>query len=193
MKSLLRSTLMIVTAATLAILLAGCTVHVDDKDKDAKKVDIKTPLADLKVDTSAAAVDNGIPIYPGATPRPEDNGDKHRANVNIGAMGYGIKVIAAEYNTPDSPEKVKEFYTDKLKQWGNVLVCRGTGGDHGAGGHFDSDEGDKPVSCGDTSGDGWELKTGTNHNQHLVAIKPDGTGTRFGTVFIQIHGKEGTL
>jgi hypothetical protein len=194
MKSLTRTISAALVAAALAMLLAACTVHVDDKDKDAKKVDIQTPLADLKVDTSAAATDNGIPIYPGATPRPEENGDKHRANVNIGAMGFGIKVIAAEYNTPDSPEKVKNFYLDKLKKFGNVLECRGTGEDHGADGDWSSnDQGDKPVTCGDTKGDGWELKTGTNHNQHLVAVRPDGSGTRFGTVFIQIHGKEATL
>ncbi len=194
MKSLTRTISAALVTAALAMLLAACTVHVDDKDKDAKKVDIQTPLADLKVDTSAAATDNGIPIYPGATPRPEENGDKHRANVNIGAMGFGIKVIAAEYNTPDSPEKVKAFYLDKLKKYGNVLECRGTGGDHGTDGDWNSnDQGDKPVTCGDTKGDGWELKTGTNHNQHLVAVRPDGSGTRFGTVFIQIHGKEATL
>jgi hypothetical protein len=193
MKILMSTTIAALTLAAL-MLLAGCTVHVDDKDKDAKKVDIQTPLADLKVDTSAASTDNGIPVYPGATPRPEEGGDKHRANVNIGAMGFGIKVIAAEYVTPDSPDKVKVFYLDKLKKFGEVLECRGTGGgDHGSKGDWNSDEGDKPVTCGDTHGDGWELKTGTNHNQHLVAIKPDGSGTRFGTVLVQIHGKEGTL
>jgi len=183
-------------ACTLAplIFLAACSIKVDDKDKEAKKVDIQTPLANLKVDTSAASTDNGIPVYPGATPRPEEGGDKHRANVNIGAMGFGVRVIAAEYITPDSPEKVKTFYLDKLKKFGNVLECTGTGGDHGSKGNWNNmDEGDKPVSCGNSNGDGWELKTGTNNNQHLVSIKPDGSGTRFGTVLVQIHGKEGNL
>ena len=184
--------LLAIALATL-MLLAACTVHVDDKDKANKKVDIDTPLANLKVDTSEAATDNGIPVYPGATPRPESNGDKHRANLNIGAMGFGLKVIAAEYVTPDSPDKVKVFYLDKLKKFGDVLECRGTGGDHGADGHWDGDDLDKPVTCGQVTGEGWELKVGTNHNQHLVAIKPDGSGTRFGTVLVQIHGKEGTL
>lgn len=185
---------MILAAAALTMLLAACSIHVDDKDKEAKKVDIKTPLADLKVDTSSASTDNGIPVYPGATLRAAEGDNNHRANVNIGAMGFGVKVIAVEYLTPDSPEKVKAFYTDKLKQWGNVLVCRGTGGDHGSKSDWNSmDDGNKPVSCGDSHGDGWELKTGTNNNQHLVAIQSDGLGTRFGTVFVQIHGKEGTL
>jgi hypothetical protein len=193
MKTLTRTIATSVAAAALAMLLAACTIHVDDKDKDAKKVDIKTPLADLKVDTSAAATDNGIPVYPGATPRPEENGDKHRANVNIGAMGFGLKVIAAEYNTPDSPEKVKAFYLDKLKKWGNVLECRGTSGNDDADVHLGKDDGDQKLTCGDSKGDGWELKVGTRNNQHLVAVRPDGNGTRFGTAFIQIHGKESTL
>jgi hypothetical protein len=194
MKSLMRGNSVTIAAIALAILLTACSIKVDDKDKNAKKVDIQTPLANLKVDTSEAATDNGIPVYPGATPRPEENGDKHRANVNIGAIGFGLKVIAAEYNTPDSPEKVKAFYVDKLANYGKVLDCRGTSGDHGTNAKWnDDDELNKPVTCGDTHGDGWELKTGTNGNQHMVAIHPDGSGTRFGTVLVQIHGKEGTL
>jgi hypothetical protein len=186
--------LTLAAVAVLMLLLSACSIHVDDKDKEAKKVDIKTPLANLKVDTSEAATDNGIPVYPGATPRPEENGDKHRANVNIGAMGFGVKVIAAEYNTPDPPEKVKEFYLDKLAKYGKVLECRGGGGSDSADVRMGkNDDLDKPVSCGNSKGDGWELKTGTNGNQHLVAVKPDGDGTRFGTVLVQIHGKQGTL
>ena len=193
MKSPIRKTSIALAAAALLALLPACSIHVDDKDKEAKKVDIQTPLANLKVDTSAASTDNGIPVYPGATPRPEDNGDKHRANVNIGAMGFGLKVIAAEFNTPDSPEKVKAFYLDKLAKFGKVLECSGT--DSG-GADVKMDKGDdldKPVTCNNSKGDGVELKTGTNGNQHLVAIRPDRSGTRFGTVLVQIHGKEGTL
>ena len=194
MKSVIRITSTILAAVMLVALLAACSVKVDDKDKENKKVDIQTPLANLKVDTSEASTDNGIPIYPGATLRPAEGDNKHRANVNIGAMGFGVKVVAVEYVTVDSPDKVKEFYLDKLKKYGSVLVCRGVGGEHDSKGDWNNmDEGDKPVSCGNSHGEGWELKTGTNNNQHLVAIQPDGSGTRFGTVLVQIHGKEGTL
>lgn len=172
-------------------LLAGCSISVSDKDKDKQKVDIQTPLANLKVDTSPSATDNGIPVYPGATPRPADkSGDKHRANVNIGGFGFGLKVIAAEYVTPDSPEKVKAFYEDKLKQFGDVLVCKGHSSDNNVSAR---DSGDEKLNCNDTHGDGWELKVGTQHDQHIVAIEPDGSGTRFGTVLVQIHGKEGEV
>ncbi len=185
-----------ITALMLAIagicLLAACSVRVSDKDKENQKVDIQTPIANLKVDTSKDSTDNGIPIYPGATPRPADQeGDKHRANVNIGGLGFGLKVIAAEYITPDSPDKVKVFYEDKLKEFGDVLVCKGHSGD--AGSYSSKGDDDEKLTCGDAHGSGWELKVGTPHNQHIVAIEPEGSGTRFGTVLVQIHGKEGEL
>jgi hypothetical protein len=179
--------------ASMAVLLAACSIHVDDKDKKNEKVDIQTPFANLKVDTGDKAADNGIPVYPGAHLRPEENGDNHSANINIGAAGFGLKVIAAEYETDDSPEKVKSFYLDKLKSFGDVLVCSGHSGgsDVHVGSHGDGQ--DQKLTCKDTHGDGWELKTGTSDNEHLVSIEPRGTGTRFGTVLVRTHGKEGTL
>ncbi len=48
--------------------LAACSVQVSDKDKNKEKVDIQTPIANLKVDTSAQSTNNGIPVYPGANP-----------------------------------------------------------------------------------------------------------------------------
>jgi hypothetical protein len=172
-------------------MLAACSVRVDDKDKERAKVDIQTPFANLKVDTSGEATDNGIPVYPGAKPRPADkDGDKHRANVNIGGANFGLKVVAAEYVTPDSPEKVKTFYLEKLKKFGDVLECKG----HSSSGdvHIGHDS-DEKLTCGSSHGDGWELKVGTRDNQHIVAIEPDGAGTRIGSVLVQMHGKEGTL
>lgn len=186
--------LALLVCATLWLLL-GCSVRVDDRDKEKAKVDIQTPFANLKVDTSQSATDNGIPIFPGATPRAADkDGDKHRANVNIGGPNFGVKVIAAEYVTPEAPDKVKDFYLDKLKKYGEVLECKGTSGnDDDSIGDVHTGKGDEKLSCGDSHGKGWELKVGTTHNQHIVAIEPDGAGTRFGTVLVQIRGKEGTL
>ena len=186
------SGILLVFATAAFFVLTACSVKVDDKDKENPKVDIQTPIANLKVDTSGQAVDNGIPVYPGAKPREEDNGkDKHRANVNIGGPNFGLKVIAAEYVTPDSPGRVKEFYLDKLKKFGDVLECKGHSGDGDV--HIGNKDGDEKLSCGDSHGDGWELKVGTRSNQHIVSIEPDGAGTRFGTVLVQMHGKEGTL
>ena len=179
--------------ASIAMLLAACSIHVDDKDKKNEKVDIQTPFANLKVNTSDKPADNGIPVYPGAHLRPADNGDSHSANIDMGAVGFGLKVIAAEYETDDSPEKVKAFYQDKMKSFGEVLVCNGhSGGSDVHMGSHGEEEGQK-LSCKGTHGDGWELKTGTSDNERLVSIEPHGSGTRFGTVLVRTHGKEGTL
>src|SRR5499427_7680395 len=110
MKSRIKFLATAFTIGALSLLLSACSIKVDDKDKEAKKVDIQTPLANLKVDTSQTSTDNGIPVYPGATPRPAEGDNQHRANVNISALGFGVKVVANEYVTPDSPEKVKDFY-----------------------------------------------------------------------------------
>jgi hypothetical protein len=195
--SVARVSIGLVVAASAVMLVTACRINVDDKDKKNQKVDIQTPFANLKVDSSDKSVDNGIPVYPGAHLRAaEKDGDNHSANINIGAMGFGLKVIAAEYETGDAPEKVKAFYEDKMKSFGSTLICKGhdngsgvqvNGSDVHVNGHKDGD--DKKLDCSDASGDGWEIKTGTGDNEHLVSIEPNGSGTRFGTVLIQTHGK----
>ncbi|HEY1730471.1 MAG TPA: hypothetical protein VGG15_01900 [Terriglobales bacterium] len=192
-----RMSIAVMIASAALLLLNACSVHVDDNDKKNQKVDIQTPFANLKVDSSAKAVDNGIPVYPGAKLRPADkDGDNHSANINLGAFGFGLKVIAAEYDTPDAPEKVKTFYEDKMKSFGTVLVCKGhsnSGSDthvYHLNTHKDDGDEDKKLDCSDSSGDGWEIKTGTGDNEHLVSIEQNGSGTRFGTVFIRTHGKD---
>lgn len=197
MRKITASALGVTLLAAIALLLLGaCSVNVDDKDKKNQKVDIQTPFASLKVNSGdKATVDNGIPVYPGAHLRPAEDGDSHSANINIGAAGFGLKVIAAEYETPDSPEKVKSFYEDKMKKFGGVLVCNGHSG--GSDVHFSGDndksKDDKKLTCADTHGDGWEIKAGSSDNEHLVSIEPNGSGTRFGTVLVQTRGKEDTL
>jgi hypothetical protein len=187
--SSLRVAVAVSTIAFGLLLVGGCSVSVDDKDKKNQKVDIKTPFANLKVDSSEKSADNGIPVYPGAHLRPADkDGDNHAANINIGAMGFGLKVIAAEYETNDSPEKVKVFYDDKMKAFGTTLVCKGHNGGSSDVHVYGKDNIGKKLSCDDTSGDGWEIKAGTSDNERLVSIEPNGSGTRFGTVLVQTKG-----
>lgn len=191
MKDVTRPGLFALLITCSLLLLTACSISVDDKDKANQKVDIQTPFANLKVDSSAQATNNGIPVYPGAHLRPNEAGDSHRANINIGAAGFGLKVIAAEYETSDSPDKVKSFYADKMKQFGPMLVCNGHSG--GSDVHISThkkDDDDKKLSCDDTHGDGWEIKAGSGDDEHLVSIEPNGSGTRFGTVLIQTKGRD---
>jgi len=38
-----------------------------------------------------------------------------------------------------------------------------------------------------------ELKVGTEDNQHIVAVEPQGKGSSFALVYVQTHGKEGMI
>ena len=186
-------------AALLAALLVlpGCSIDVKDKDKNGKgRVDIKTPMGDIHVNEQPDVRETGLSLYAGAKPAPKDNGeDKKSANVNISGPGFALKVVAAEYQSDDSPEKVIGFYNKELQKFGKPIECHGrwTGGDVDTDLHKSG--GAKPVTCrSGESGDSVELKVGTEENQHIVAVKPDGKGTRFALVYVRTHsGKDDTI
>jgi len=188
-------------AALFAVLavLPGCSINVKDKSNSKEgeaRVDIKSPIGDLHVDEQPDIRDAGLTVYPGAKPAPKESGeDKKSANVNLSMPGFALKVIAAEFLSEDSPDKVIAYYSKELQRYGKPIECHGrwTGGDVHA--EADKKNGSKPVSCGDSgSGDSIELKVGTEGNQHLVAIKPDGKGARFALVYVRTHtGKDDTI
>ena len=189
-------------AAILAALalLPACSVNVKDHGDDGdSKVDISTPVGGIHVDENADARDAGLPVYPGARPKPKSkDGDAKSANVNLSAFGYGLKVVALEYESDDAPAKVLAFYQDQLKKYGNVLQCHGRrfkvdddvpmiGGQKGyvVGGNLkcDSDDNGKTI----------ELKAGTDDNQHIVSVDPEGKGSDFAIVWVRVRGKQGDI
>jgi len=194
-----RFSLAVLFAALVA--LPGCSINVKDKSnsKDGEaRVDIKSPIGDLHVDERPDIRDTGLTVYPGAKPAPKDNSeDKKSANVNISVPGFALKVVAAEFVSDDSPDKVIAYYSKDLLRYGKPIECHGrwTGGDVGV--NADKHDGlSKPVSCreGGGSGDSVEIKVGTEGNQHLVAVKRDGKGARFALVYVRTHtGKDDTI
>ena len=196
----------IVTRLTPAALLAalivvpGCSINVKDKDKNGEgRVDIKTPMGDIHVNEQPDIRETGLSLYAGAKPAPKEGHDEKSANVNISGMGFTLKVVAAEFQSEDAPDKIISYYNRELHRFGKPIECRGrwTGGDVNAELHNrDKDkEGSKPVACRDNGrGDSVELKVGTEENQHIVAVKPDGKGTRFALVYVRTHaGKDNTI
>ena len=176
-------------------VLPACSIATNDKGKDGEKhVDIKSPIGDLHVSEQADIRDAGLTLYPGAKPAPKEDGDdKKSANVNLSLPGFSLKVVAAEFVSGDSPEKIIAYYDKELQKYGKPIQC------HGAWNDVDSkagkDEGSKPVSCGNNNGqDSVELKVGTEGNQHIVAVKPNSRGTRFALVYVRTHtGKDDTI
>lgn len=192
-----KSKLMIAVAFAGCFTVLACTVSVKDHDGgENSKVDIETPIGGIHVNEEANVRDTGLAVYPGARQKPRTDGDSKSANVNISSGFFGVKVVAIEYESDDPPSKVLTFYRDQMKKFGSVVECRTDkhGGDLDvkAGDHHDSS---RPVSCeGNNSGKVVELKTGTEDNQHLVSVEPEGNGSDFALVYIQTRGKrEGSI
>jgi len=183
-----RSELLLAVVAGL-VLLAGCTIH-ESREGGEKKVDIQTPFASLNVNTDASANDTGLPVYPGARRKPGSAEDKHAANVNISTGAFGLKLAVVSFESDDPPEKVLGFYRDKMKAFGGTyLECRDSYVD------LDRDQHSDELRCGKHGHDSGavELKAGTKERQHVVAVKPRGSGSEFTLVYVQTHGKEGAL
>jgi hypothetical protein len=194
------SSLSIAAMLAALALLPACSVSVKDHGDDGNsKVDINTPVGGIHVDENADVRDTGLAVYPGARPKAKSNdGDKKSANVNMSAFGFGLKVVALEYESDDPPAKIIAFYQNQLKKYGNVLQCPSGG--------FKIDD-DVPIVGGkkgyvvggklkcdsDDSGKKIELKAGTDDNQHIVAIDPEGKGSDFAIVWLRFRGKEGDI
>ncbi len=93
----------------LRFLSSNFNVSVNET---AKSVNIKTPVGsfDVHKDISEAAL--GLPIYPGAQRIKEgDNG----ATINFGLPEHNnVRIVAGKYTTPDSLDKVRDYYQQQL-------------------------------------------------------------------------------
>jgi len=177
-----------------SFIACSVNVHKNNQGED-KNVDIDTPLGGIHVSNDADVRDTGLPVYPGARiKQKKDSADEKSANVNISAGGFGLKVVAIEYETDDVPAKVAAFYQEQMKKFGPVLQChtsRHSSGYSGQGGHADRSE---QLKCDDDgNGKNIELKVGTESNQHLVSIEPKDKGADFALVYVRTHGKEGSI
>jgi len=177
-------------------LLPACSVHVQKEGNGQdKQVDIKTLLGGIHVSQQADAADIGLAVYPGARLREKDSdGSDKSANVNISGFGSGLKVVAMEYDSDDSPTKVLSFYKDQLKKYGNVIECR-TSTVHLEAklGSHDSNHGSNELTCAGDNGKDLELKAGRKDDQHIVAVEPEGKGSSFSLVYVRTHGKDGEI
>jgi len=179
-------------AATLA-MLAGCNIH-SRKDGAEKNVSISSPLGGLKVRTdNVDPKDTGLPVYPGARPKPDTDDNKGKANVNINTPWFGLKVVALTYLTDDPQTKVWDYYKKEMSKYGHVLECKPGSpdmnaeakekgdlacqdkGDHKKGAPFDPDD--------------IQLKVGTEDRQRIVGFKPSSNGTQFSLVYVVTHGE----
>ena len=184
------STLALATLTTLAVTL-GCRIESHDKG-DGKNVNIATPFGGMSVKTDDDTVLQGIglPPYPGAELLKKKDKDNGSADVNLSFGNFQLRVKAVSYRTPDAPTQVAGFYRKALGRYGDVIQCandkpvglptrtaEGLGCDNEKENHINVNS--------DVSGK-MELKAGSKVHQHIVAIDPEGSGTKFGLVALDL-------
>ena len=188
--------------ATIALLAMAGTACVNvKKGSNGDNVDVKTPFGSVSVRTDEVKPEQtGLNVYPGAILIPKGEGhDDNKANVNISSPWGQLKVVALSYRTDDSPEKVLAWYRRDLQQkYGKLLECKGGGISLHEREHDNNDlscESDHANKNVDFSSDSntVELKTGSNDKQHIVAVKPEGDGSKISLVYVQKHGEKDSI
>jgi len=100
-------------------------VKVNVEKAGEKQVSVRTPVGSLEIGKEVSEASLGLPIYPGA--KKIEGGDSARVNIEIPG-GASVRVLAAEFETPDPLDKVKEFYRGRLGSEVTQFVERNTGG-----------------------------------------------------------------
>ena len=183
----------VLVVLALSVSLTGCMVRSRDGEKGGKDVDISTPLGGMSVKTDSAAVQRklGLPLYPGAVPEEKKKNDSSSADVDMNFGAFHLRVLAMGFTSSDSPDKVREFYKKSLAQYSDVIECRNNqpvGKPERTGlGLTCSD--DNHVHTGrhvEHDATEIELKAGSASRQHIVSFQPNGDGTRFGLVSLEL-------
>src|SRR5687768_2972710 len=96
------ATRLILAGVLPALLLGGCSIDVREEEQgDKKRVDIRTPVGGMRVNTNVDMPATGLAVYPGA--RPLQDGEPRSADVDISASVFGVRVLAAKFTSDDAP------------------------------------------------------------------------------------------
>jgi hypothetical protein len=175
-----RPLLIKVGVLVLLLPLVGCSIDVRETPSgEHSDVDIRTPAGHLSVRTDVDVRDTGLPIYPGARPARDD---RDSAVVNVGSAWFGVKVVAAKFETDDAPGQVVDFYKNEMRGYGRVTECRGNVDFKGRNHAREAVCKEKPSKTD------VQLLTGTEERQRIVSVKPLGGGSEFSLVYVETRG-----
>ncbi|HEV2178014.1 MAG TPA: hypothetical protein VGW33_12580 [Terriglobia bacterium] len=174
----------------MRIITRGIHVQVNDRGGDKKQVSIKTPFGGIEVnkneDISEASL--GLPMYPGA----HRMKDEDSASVSLGLPGENkLRIVAGKFESPDSFDKVKSFYQERLTAEDGTFTAESNPS------FFEGDEwthGRGHRDLGNYTGKSSEGKTvfeiRRSDFERVVALKPEGAGTRIELVRINFGPPE---
>jgi hypothetical protein len=177
MTAIIRVLVRLAVGVALLLPVTACGIDVREAEQ-GKDVDIRTPVGALSVRTDVKSPDTGLPVYPGAQPFRGNGRDSENADVRVASSWFGVKVVAAQYESGDVPDKVLDYYRQEMKVYGEVTECRG---------EVDFRNG-RPVCKERGRSRDIQLVTGTEERQRIVVVKPRGSGSEFALVYVDTRG-----
>lgn len=110
--------LFIAGSVILGLFIARNVRVQETSSGEGKTVRIQTPVGSMRVreQSKADPRDFGLPVYPGAV-AVSAKGKTVNFEVKLGDNEKGFDLVAADYATPDSVDKVAAFYRKELPRW----------------------------------------------------------------------------
>ena len=176
-------------ALFFVVLLAALPLAAQDtKNSSAQQSSSDNDSIGFNLGKNASAKDVGLPIYPGARRHIDDANDSSALNMGLWGGSAGFKLFVLKMESNDAPEKVAAFYRKALAKYGTVLDCSKVSTASGSG----DDKSSKKLTCDDDKPKPGEisLKAGSKEKQHAVGVEPNGSGSTFQLVYIEMKGTE---
>jgi len=104
---------LIVAAAALVAFEPRAQAAGQDSEKKDKEFVIKTPSVALEASQTPDLAHLGLPVYPGAKYVKDESRGSLDFNLSVSGKP-NIHFVVLKFQTPDSKEKVRDFYQKKL-------------------------------------------------------------------------------
>lgn len=128
----------------------------------------------------------GVPVIPGATVR----NDQQRQDSDKGAISLedvtAASVTAEIFVSPQSPQKVLNFYRSEFQRLGDVTECKAGKNTH-VHVRLNADAISDPTACHaeDFGKDDTELKVVKGSDQFVISVSSAGKGSEFAIVHVE--------
>lgn len=125
----------------------------------------------------------GIPVYPKAMASDHSDG---RGTVSMDDKSEVHRLAASAYFSADKPDKVLQFYRERLKTSGQVTECSG-GQNSMVDVQLNEAAFANPSACNaeDFAASGTELKVNSSGEQKIVVVLPQGSGSEIALVSVK--------
>jgi len=169
----------------LALLAGVCLLASPWSQADGFK-------AGIEIKAEASMREIGLPIYPGARPQIDREGDEPAVSMGLWGGMFGFKLQVNKFQSADDVEAVAAYYREAMAKHGTVLDCSAPPAKAvriNKDSKDDKDD-DNRLSCKDDKPEagGRLYKVGSKKNFRVVAIKPVATGVHFQVLRITLGG-----